>query len=40
MTEEHAEQLLVILKSISESLYILVDAVEQVADRAGSDEEG
>jgi len=31
MTDEHAEQLLAILQSISESLRILVEAVEQAA---------
>lgn len=39
MSEEGEQMLIAILQSISESLRILVDTVEQVAERAGYDEE-
>ncbi len=40
MTDDQCEQLLATLNSISESLRILVDAVEQVAAHVPNDEEG
>ena len=39
MTDDYAQQLLAILESISESLRILVLAVEDVAERQAADEE-